>query len=43
MRKDNSMHPLAFTDSRGGFTDGNDRKVVAGDRDEFCKIPPHIK
>lgn len=29
------MHPLAFRDNLGGFTDGNDRKVVAGDRVEY--------
>ncbi len=29
------MHPHAFPENRGGFTDGNDRKVVAGDRVEY--------
>ncbi len=29
------MHPLAFPNSGGGFVDGNDRKVVAGDRVEY--------
>ena len=29
------MHPLAFRDNRGGFIDGNDCRVVAGDRVEY--------
>lgn len=29
------MHPFAFSQNDGGFTDGNDRLVVAGDRVEY--------
>lgn len=29
------MHPLAFSHNNGGFIDGNDRRVVAGDRVEY--------
>ena len=29
------MHPLAFRDNRGGFTDGNGCHVVAGNRVEY--------
>ncbi len=29
------MHPLAFRHNGGGFTDGNDRRVAAGDRIEY--------
>ena len=35
-RKETRMtHPLAFTGNKGGFIDGNERKVVAGDRIEY--------
>lgn len=30
-----AIHPHAFRNNDGGFTDGNDRKVVAGDRVEY--------
>ena len=29
------MHPHAFPGNKGGFIDGNDRKVVEGDRIEY--------
>lgn len=29
------MHPQAFSKNNGGFIDGNDCKVVAGDRVEY--------
>ncbi len=29
------MHPFAFRHNDGGFIDGNDRRVVAGDRVEY--------